>query len=253
VEGRLPQEYESSIYRYGPLEQASPSWSCVASKSAHDLSYVPSLFNLEEAVGPGWYLLTQDNTTSLSGNLVNGGQIILMNSPTDSWAVPPVIFSVHTVPIYWAYYAGDSIRMICEGYDPNNVLSASSSLTYDWSFGDGNSAITESNSVQHAYSSPGTYSVFVKVSNSLGLSSNSSFTLVANIPPSPSPSPVPSPTPPPTPHPTPVRARTPTPTIPPTENKSIYGGITMIGIAFIVFSLVGIIFATVFYVLSSRT
>jgi PKD repeat protein len=63
-----------------------------------------------------------------------------------------------------------------------NASSYGQALNYIWDFGDGNTTVTQQQTVTHAYASPGTFSVTLTVTDSMGEHSSSVHSIRARIP-----------------------------------------------------------------------
>lgn len=71
-------------------------------------------------------------------------------------------------------------------WDPNGHLGATAITRYEWSFGDGSSAVTEAPKAQHIYSQPGLYTASLVVEDALGLKSEAaSIPVAVKVPPPP--------------------------------------------------------------------
>jgi hypothetical protein len=229
------------------------------------MSTFNTVLNLDYEVGPGWFLISDQNSTYFGdrSELVTGGQLALFFDPTSNVNVPPIIFDFYMEP------EGDieiltSVLFHCSGYDPNRVF-VESNLTFVYDFGDGHSLESLSGEAIHVYHEVGTYEVTVTLIDEEEFHESRSL-YVNVIGPSPSPSPVPTPTlgpthvPNPTPTPTPRISRpTPTPKstaspIPAPEDPDPDGnGFVTAGMVFIIFAIVGIsIVAVVFFCFAPR-
>jgi PKD repeat protein len=119
----------------------------------------------------------------------------------------PYLLKVQDAPIMGLTAANSGPRLIGQFVTLSATVTAGSSVTYTWAFGDGGTA--EGRVVTHAYAADGTYTATVTASNSVStLSAETTVTIL------------PSPTPTNTPTQTPTNTPTQTPTSTPTQTPT---------------------------------
>mmetsp|Transcript_778 Transcript_778/g.1160 ORF Transcript_778/g.1160 Transcript_778/m.1160 type:complete len:654 (-) Transcript_778:151-2112(-) len=247
VEGPLTEQYESSVVRYGPFDEDDKEFLCIGSHSTYDLSHFNTILSMNDEVGPGWYLMSDDNGTILNSELVGGGQLVFFYDDRSAYQAAPIVTHLDTTPLKPYYDPAELIQFICGGYDPNAVFGVETQpiSKYIFNFGDSSESVTSDNSTAyHAYSEMGVYYATCEIADSEQPTLESqpkTIQIFIGEPPTPSPSPTPTPT----------RVRDDDDG----ENsgdKSAFGGIFLVGITFIFLSIFGIIFTTVIYCLSLK-
>lgn len=105
------------------------------------------------------------------------GQTSTFSQTVTVYAPPSALLTLPgTTPM-----AGNTVTLDASGSsDPNPGASI---VSYQWSFGDGQSRTTTTASAGHTYPAPGTYAVSVKVTDSLGLTATANRSLTVYAPP----------------------------------------------------------------------
>jgi PKD repeat protein len=97
------------------------------------------------------------------------------NGCADSAAVGTLVMSGFTLDPQLAVDSSACPTLSFSAQDPN-------STTWDWTFGDGGSALAAPGSIQHTYSAGGVYTVIVADSNGCGLSADTLMVTVTCLP-----------------------------------------------------------------------
>jgi PKD repeat protein len=179
--------------------QITYSWNFGDPNSAQDAATVPDPAHTFSA--PGVYSVSLTVTDDLGVSTTNTVQVTVDAPPSAAFAISPNPVTAGFATAFDASASGDSVGTI---------------TGYSWDFGDPGSAgdAATGRASSHTYTSAGTYTVSLTVTNDAGQTTTHSASVTVNpVPPltQSSPPPAPIPTPMPTPTPTPAPTRTPAP------------------------------------------